>query len=68
MGTTVVGERGQVVIPKELREQMKLVPGTKLVMFRPGNGPLVTFPMETMRAMMGKMAKRFSKLTKMMND
>ena len=68
MGTTVVGERGQVVIPKELREQMNLAPGTKIVMFRHGNGPLVAFPMEAMRAMMGKMMNRFSKLDKMMNE
>lgn len=66
MGTTVVGERGQVVIPKELRDQLKMTPGTQLVVFRHGSGPLVMFPMTTMRAMMQKMTARFEKLESIM--
>lgn len=32
-GTTTVGERGQVVIPAEIRKLMKLVTGDKLLVF-----------------------------------
>lgn len=32
-GTTTVGERGQVVIPAEIRKRMKLVTGDKLLVF-----------------------------------
>ncbi|MFA5051437.1 MAG: AbrB/MazE/SpoVT family DNA-binding domain-containing protein [Patescibacteria group bacterium] len=32
-GTTTVGERGQVVIPADIRSQMKLVVGEKLFVF-----------------------------------
>jgi len=33
VGTTVVGERGQIVIPLEVRERMKLKKGDKLLVF-----------------------------------
>lgn len=32
-GTTTIGERGQVVIPAEIRKQMKLETGDKLLVF-----------------------------------
>ena len=39
-GTTVVGERGQAVIPAEAREALKLKKGDKLLVFGMGNGML----------------------------
>ncbi len=33
VGTTTVGERGQVVIPAEVRRELKISPGDKLVVF-----------------------------------
>lgn len=33
LGSVTVGERGQVVIPAQAREQMALVPGDKLLAF-----------------------------------
>jgi len=39
-GTTIVGERGQAVIPAEAREALKLKKGDKLLVFGMGNGML----------------------------
>lgn len=39
-GTTVVGERGQAVIPAEAREALDLKKGDKLLVFGMGNGML----------------------------
>jgi AbrB family looped-hinge helix DNA binding protein len=36
-GSTTVGEKGQVVIPQEVREQMKLNKGDKLLVFGMGD-------------------------------
>jgi AbrB family looped-hinge helix DNA binding protein len=36
-GTATVGEKGQVVIPAEIRKKYKIIPGEKLIVFaRPG--------------------------------
>ncbi len=32
-GSTTVGERGQITIPKEAREKFKISPGDKLLVF-----------------------------------
>ncbi len=48
-GTVVVGERGQVVVPKEARKALRIEAGDKLiVMSRPG-GALVFLKAEAMR-------------------
>jgi AbrB family looped-hinge helix DNA binding protein len=39
-GTTVVGERGQMVIPAEARDVLDLKKGDKLLVFGMGNGML----------------------------
>jgi len=36
-GSTVIGEKGQVVIPKEMRDDLKLKKGEKLLVFGFGN-------------------------------
>ena len=39
-GLTTIGERGQVVIPKEIRAAMKIKPGDKFLVFGRGNAVL----------------------------
>ncbi len=39
-GTTTLGEKGQIVIPMEVRKTMKLAKGEKLLVFRIGTDML----------------------------
>lgn len=59
-GLTVVGERGQVVIPKEAREKLKLKPGDRLVVIE-HFGKLVLVPAEEMQEMVAKITKHLKK-------
>ncbi len=56
MGATVVGERGQVVIPKEIRDRLGLLPGTRLIVLQQGDSPVMFLPVERMQ----KMARQMS--------
>lgn len=61
VGTTVISERGQLVIPKDVRDELDLKPGSKLVVLKhPGNGPIILFPTEQMQHVMKEMAERFN--------
>ncbi len=40
-GTATVGAKGQIVIPVEARERMKIKPGDKVVIIGPHNKPQV---------------------------
>jgi AbrB family looped-hinge helix DNA binding protein len=62
MGVSVVGERGQIVIPKDFRDALKLEAGTKVVLFQYADGPLMIVPMEHMQEMMSRMTTKFQKL------
>lgn len=65
-GSTVMGERGQVVIPAEAREEIGIEPGEKLVVF--GNkrkGVIILFKSEIMTKfadMIFRKAKFFDEL------
>ena len=55
---TVVGDRGQIVIPKEIRDRAGLKPGSRLmVMHHQARGPVILLPMEHMRDFMEQMVK-----------
>lgn len=57
--STVMGDRGQVVIPKEIRDRAGLAPGSQLmVMHHQVNGPVVLLPMDQMRDFMEQMKKQ----------
>ncbi len=60
MGSTVLGERGQLVIPKDIRERLKLKSGTKLLVMNQPNGPILIFPVENMQSMLDAMTRRLT--------
>jgi AbrB family looped-hinge helix DNA binding protein len=62
LGSTVVGERGQVVIPKDIRDQMSLRPGTKLIVFHHDNGPIAFMPMNMVRMFLKDMTGKIKKI------
>lgn len=56
---TVVGERGQVVIPKEIRDRAGLNPGSRLMVIQhQAHDPIMLVPMEHMRDFMTQIAKQ----------
>ena len=68
-GTTVIGERGQLVIPKEVRDELKLKAGDKLVVLRHGeNGPIILLPFEHMQHVMEEMTKGFASIQSALNQ
>ena len=62
-GTTSIGERGQVVIPKKLRESLKLKKGDSFLVMEK-QGAIVLAPTEMMTMMMEKINKELKKVKK----
>lgn len=49
MGTAVLGERGQLVIPKEIRDRYELKTGDKFFVLGHGHGPIAFLPLNQMQ-------------------
>jgi AbrB family looped-hinge helix DNA binding protein len=64
MGATVLGERGQVVIPKDIRQRLGLRSGAKLMVLNMKNGPIVLIPMEKMQSFVAQVNERVSSFLK----
>jgi AbrB family looped-hinge helix DNA binding protein len=62
-GTTVLGERGQVVIPKAIRESLKLKKGDSFVIMSHGNS-LTFVPSSEMKEMLTKMTSMIGTISK----
>ena len=55
-GTVTVGERGQVVIPAELRKELEIQAGDKLLIWKhPSGKGVMLFPADAVREFMNKM-------------
>ncbi len=64
-GSTTVGERGQIVIPAQLREDMGIKPGDKLIVMKVGpkdNESIMIMPSTALNHMMEMMKRHFEKL------
>ena len=64
LGSTVVGERGQVVIPKEFRDSLNLASGSRIVVMQHMGGPLILFPADQMRDFVRSMSDRITAVLK----
>jgi AbrB family looped-hinge helix DNA binding protein len=62
LGSTVLGERGQVVIPKEIRDRLQLTSGAKLLVIQHKHGPIALIPVDQMRHVLAHMTKQVSEL------
>lgn len=62
VGTTTVGERGQVVVPANIRAHAKLKAGDKLVVFVHPAGPVFMLPVKAMKGFVNQMVKKFGAL------
>ena len=67
-GATVVGERGQIVIPADARKDMEITPGTRLLVLGPKHAPgLILTKAESMTEFLTKamdMMTRFERMIK----
>ena len=55
-GTVTVGERGQVVVPAELRKELEIQAGDKLLIWKhPSGKGVMLFPVDAVREFMNKM-------------
>ena len=55
-GTAVIGTRGQLVVPKEIRDRLKLRVGDRFLMME-HFGRVIMLPEKMMRTMMNEMTK-----------
>jgi AbrB family looped-hinge helix DNA binding protein len=60
MGATVLGERGQLVVPKDIRERLRLKPGARLLVMNQPGGPIIIFPVEKMQSMLDMMTRQLT--------
>lgn len=63
-GTTTLGEKGQVVIPAEARNALKLKKGEKLLVFSMGHGMLALTKLEHLAKFEQHMTKRLAAIRK----
>ena len=61
-GSTTVGERGQVVIPKEIRREMKIGPGDKFFVFSRLNKIIVFLKAENFDTIINEMTRTLESL------
>lgn len=68
-GSTVVGERGQVVIPAEAREELDIQPGEKLVVFgNPRRGMVILLKGDIMARFTEVLMSRFGSVEKIFKE
>lgn len=63
-GATVMGERGQVVIPKDIRDRLRMRTGMRLMVMQHGDSPLMLVPIEQMQEMIQQMTERVARVLK----
>jgi len=64
-GSTTVGERGQIVLPAKLREEMNIEPGDKLLVLtggHQGKGPILIIKADALNDMVKAMSNNFKEL------
>ncbi len=68
-GTTIVGPRGQVVIPIEARRELDMEAGTKLLTFRhPGGKGLVLVKVEAVEELLNIMTQRIDTISRLLRE
>ncbi len=60
---TVLGERGQIVIPKEIREKYTLKKGDKFIVAIGHHDVMALIPMQKAKKILDNMTKQFNNIT-----
>ena len=64
-GATTIGERGQVVIPAEIRKKLKVKSGDKFVAFLSPVGTIMLIPSDQLGKAISVLNKHLTKLTRL---
>jgi AbrB family looped-hinge helix DNA binding protein len=68
LGSTTVGERGQVVIPQDARNSLEIGKGEKLLVFKLGERGILLSKVETFEKIAQKMTERQAELNKIIQE
>lgn len=66
-GAVTMGERGQIVIPAEVRKNFRIKPGDRLIVFAKQNGPIGLVPTEEFSQFLDSMSQIQAKFKKINN-
>lgn len=64
VGITTVGERGQIVIPKNIRDQLNINKGSQFLMIFNGDG-LMLITLESMKKLSSHLSKEMKEINKL---
>lgn len=64
IGSSVVGERGQIVIPKTIRDRLRLRAGAKVLLMQQGDHPIMVIPIEHMQEMLKQLSAKMADILK----
>ncbi len=64
-GTATIGEKGQVVIPTEIRKKLKIKTGGKFIVFLDPPGTVVFIPVGQFGKMISEFDKKLAKFKKL---
>ncbi len=67
-GTTTIGEKGQLVIPAEAREALKLEKGEKLLVFGMGEDTVVLSKLSQMEKFASHLSKKAEEIKKIIDQ
>jgi AbrB family looped-hinge helix DNA binding protein len=67
-GSTTVGERGQIVIPAEARDQLKLEKGEKLLVFGLHGGTIMLTKFSSFKALSRKLHEKQEMIKKILKE
>jgi AbrB family looped-hinge helix DNA binding protein len=63
-GAVTMGERGQIVIPAEVRKSFHIKPGDKLIVFTKNGGPIRLIPAEHFSRFLDQASDMLEKIKK----
>ncbi len=67
MGVTVLGERGQLVIPKDVRTHLGLKPGERFVVMAGHGSGLMLVPAKRIQGLMKQVTSDFKKVSDLLD-
>ncbi len=68
LSVATVGTKGQIVIPLEIREQLEIKPGDKMVLLMRGKNAVVMLPMNGMQELLDRLDADFSQLRTVVSE